>query len=108
MGVPVAASSRAAVAFPQEVVSSIVVEDDPSALAGKLLGIIRTGPKPPVSALRHSLEMVFGDQSLKMKLEKILLDAAAHFDGPQSAELMTPADAKPRVTNQAREGAIHA
>jgi glycosyltransferase involved in cell wall biosynthesis len=108
MGVPVAASSRAAVAFPQEVVSSIVVEDDAAALASRLLGIIRTGPKPPVPALRNSLEMVFGDQSLKMKLEKIMLDAAAHFDEPRPAELMTPADAKRRVTNQAREGAIHA
>lgn len=108
MGVPVVASSRAAVAFPQEVVSSIVVEDDASALASKMLAIIRTGPKPPVSALRDSLQKVFGDQSLKMKLEDILLDAAAGFHKPQSAELVARADAAPRVTTEQSEDAIHA
>jgi glycosyltransferase involved in cell wall biosynthesis len=108
MGVPVAASSRAAVAFPEEVVNSIVVEDDASALARKLLEIIHKGPKPPVQALRHSLEKVFGDQSLKASLEGILLDAAASSTKQESTQSVTRCTAASTVTSQKSEGAIHA
>ncbi|HKT52469.1 MAG TPA: TIGR03087 family PEP-CTERM/XrtA system glycosyltransferase [Candidatus Angelobacter sp.] len=108
MGVPVAASSRAAVAFPREVVSSIVVEDDASALAGKLLEVIHKGPKPPVPALRQSLEKVFGDQSLKTRLERILLEAAATSRSQESAKAGAPVTAASRLTTQKTEGAIHA
>lgn len=108
MGVPVAASSRAAVAFPQEVVSSIIVEDDASALAGKLLEIIHDGPKPPVPALRQSLEKVFGDQSLKTRLESILLEAAASSSKRESTKAVAHISAASRLTAQKTEGAIHA
>jgi polysaccharide biosynthesis protein PslH len=108
MGVPVAASSRAAVAFPPEVVSSIVVEDDASALAGKLLEIIRQGPKPPIVALRHSLAKVFGDQNLKKKLEDILLEAVATSGEQQTAKPAAHPASAPRVTAQKSEGVIRA
>jgi len=108
MGVPVAASSRAAVAFPQEVVSSIVVEDDASALASKLLEIIRQGAKPPIAALRRSLEKVFGDQNLKTKLEDILLEAAATCREQRPAKPAAHTASAPRVTTQKSEGAIRA
>jgi polysaccharide biosynthesis protein PslH len=108
MGVPVAASSRAAIAFPREVVSSIVVEDDASALARKLVGIIRNEPKPPIPALRQSLEKVFGDQGLKTRLENILLEAAANSTMHGSAKASTHVIAAPPLTTQKTEGAIHA
>lgn len=108
MGVPVAATSRAAVAFPQEVVSSIIVEDDASALSRKLLEIIRNGPKPPVEALRHSLEKVFGDQSLKTRLESILLEAAAKSGTSESGEAVASVATPSGITTQKTEGAIHA
>ncbi|HEU5415582.1 MAG TPA: TIGR03087 family PEP-CTERM/XrtA system glycosyltransferase [Candidatus Angelobacter sp.] len=108
MGVPVAASSRAAVAFPQEVVSSIIVEDDASALASKLLGIIRNGPTPPIPELRQSLEKVFGDQNLKTRLESILFEAAANSSMHGSANASTHVAAAPSLTVQKTEGAIHA
>jgi sugar transferase (PEP-CTERM/EpsH1 system associated) len=108
MGVPVAASSRAAVAFPHEVVSSILVEDDAAALASKLLELIRNGAKPPVLALRQSLEKVFGDQSLKTRLESILFEAAANASKRESAKPGARVSAAPPLTSQNSQGAIHA
>lgn len=108
MGVPVAASSRAAVAFPQEVVNSIIVEDDASALAGKLLEVIHKGPEPPVPALRQSLEKVFGDQNLKTRLESILLEAAATFSSQESPKAGAHVTAASGLATQKTEGAIHA
>ena len=79
MGVPVATSSRAAQAFPLEVLNSIVVEDDPALLAKKLLQMTRSGSKPPIPELRQALERVFGDESLKLRLENILYEAVISF-----------------------------
>jgi sugar transferase (PEP-CTERM/EpsH1 system associated) len=81
MGIPAAASSKAAVAFPPEVAERVLVEDDPAALASKLIQLIKTGPKPPVSAIRQALEQVFGDSSLRAKLEQILEEAAQQARG---------------------------
>lgn len=75
MGLPVAASSRAAVAFPQEVAQLILVEDDPAQLADKLVDMIQTGPQPPVAGIRERLQKVYGDSSLKNRLEEILVQA---------------------------------
>jgi sugar transferase (PEP-CTERM/EpsH1 system associated) len=107
MGVPVAASSRAAIAFPQEVVSSIIVEDDASALASKLLEVIHHGSTPPIPELRQSLEKVFGDQNLKTRLESILFEAA-NVSNRESAKASTHVAAAPSLTVQKTEGAIHA
>lgn len=81
MGIPAAASSKAAVAFPPEVAERILVEDDPAALASRLVQLIKTGPKPPVPAIRQALEQVFGDKSLRVKLEQILEEAAQQAHG---------------------------
>ncbi len=77
MGLPVAASSKAAVAFPQAVADLILVEDDAAALAEQLVDTIQNGPQPPVACIRESLRKVYGDSSLKNQLEEFLRQACA-------------------------------
>ena len=77
MGLPVAASSKAAVAFPQEVAGLIVVEDNAAALADKLAVMIQAGPRPPVARIREGLQRVYGASSLKNQLEDILAQATS-------------------------------
>lgn len=76
MGLPVASSSKAAVAFPPEIADLILVEDDAALLAQKLIDVIRNGPQPPVAGIRQSLQKVYGDSALKNQLEQILRAAA--------------------------------
>jgi sugar transferase (PEP-CTERM/EpsH1 system associated) len=78
MGVPVAASSKAAVAFPLEVAKLILIEDDPQLLADKLVDVIESQPALPRMEIRRALEAVFGDSSLKTRLEDFVSRAAAH------------------------------
>ena len=75
MGLPVAASSKAVTALPGEVARCAVIEDDSIKLAAKLVELIQTGPKPPVLEIRQALGKVFGDASLKEKLEEVLRQA---------------------------------
>jgi sugar transferase (PEP-CTERM/EpsH1 system associated) len=75
MGLPVAASSKAAVAFPREVAELILVEDDAATLANQLVNMIQAGPQPPVAHIRRSLQRVYGDSSLKNHLELTLRHA---------------------------------
>ena len=75
MGLPVAASSKAVVALPNEIASRVIVEDDPVILAEKLVALIQGGPKPPVVEIQQALATVFGDANLKQKLEEILKQA---------------------------------
>jgi sugar transferase (PEP-CTERM/EpsH1 system associated) len=77
MGLPVAASSKAAVAFPRAVADLILVEDDPAILANQLVNTIQKGPQPPVANIRESLRQVYGDSSLKNQLEQFLSQASA-------------------------------
>lgn len=99
MGVPVACSSKAAVAFPEEVRKQILVEDNAEALARELIKLITTGPKPPVIAIRQALEKVFGDESLKGKLEEIIRDAA---EQRHSAKVLLPVDISSTIADQQR------
>lgn len=78
MGVPAASSSKAAVAFPSEVRKLILVEDDPQLLAGKLADVIESQPQPPRLEIRRALESVFGDSSLKTRLESFVQRAVEH------------------------------
>lgn len=75
MGIPVASSAKAAVAFPPEVANLIVVEDDPQQLADKLVEIIEHGPLTPRNDIRRALESVFGDSRLKTRLETFVQKA---------------------------------
>lgn len=77
MGLPVAASSKAAVAFPREVAGLIVVEDNAAALADKLAVMLQAGPQPPVARIREGLQKVYGASSLKNQLEEILMRATS-------------------------------
>lgn len=99
MGVPVACSSKAAVAFPEEVRKQILVEDNAETLARELIKLITTGPKPPVIAIRQALEKVFGDESLKGRLEQILRDAA---EQPHSAKVVLPLGVTSAIAEQQR------
>ncbi|HEY7406221.1 MAG TPA: TIGR03087 family PEP-CTERM/XrtA system glycosyltransferase [Candidatus Angelobacter sp.] len=78
MGVPAASSSKAAVAFPPEVARLILVEDDPQLLAEKLTDVIESQPQPPRMEIRQALESVFGDSSLKARLEAFVSKAVKH------------------------------
>ena len=81
MGIPVASSAKAAVAFPPEVAKLILVEDDPQLLADKLVKVIKEQPAPPRLELRRALEAVFGDASLKTRLEGFVQTAAGTGPG---------------------------
>ena len=70
-----ASSAKAAVAFPLEVARLIVIEDDPQMLAEKLLTIIRKATGAPQMEVRRALESVFGDNSLKARLESLVQSA---------------------------------
>jgi len=95
MGLPVAASSRAAAAFPAALTKSILVEDDPAALANRLVETIQTGPQVPVAAIRQSLVDVYGESGLKGKLEEILKQAAGPWNGlARNSEEGAPAGAR--------------
>jgi len=87
MGLPVISSSKAAVAFPEEVRKLVVVEDDPSAVAARLVSIIHSGPQPPLDEIRSSLVTAYGDTSLSKTLEQMLEQAVADMErsrrGPQ-------------------------
>jgi sugar transferase (PEP-CTERM/EpsH1 system associated) len=72
MGLPVSSSSRAAVAFPTQVADLIMIEDDAAALANKLVNVIEKGPHAPVLQIRECLQKVYGDSSLRNRLEEIL------------------------------------
>src|SRR5258707_718058 len=69
MGIPVASSAKAAVAFPPEVAKLILVEDDPQRLADRLVDVIENGPLPPRIEIRRALESGFGDSRLRIRLE---------------------------------------
>jgi sugar transferase (PEP-CTERM/EpsH1 system associated) len=75
MGIPVASSAKAAVAFPDEVASLILVEDDPQLLADKLVEVIANGPRTPRADIRGALDSVFGDNRLKTRLEAFVQKA---------------------------------
>lgn len=75
MGLPVSSSSRAAMAFPPQVADLIMIEDNPAALANKLVNVIQKGPHAPVLQIRECLQKVYGDSSLRDRLEEILQKA---------------------------------
>ncbi len=83
MGVPAASSSKAAVAFPPEVAKLILVEDDPLQLANKLADVIESQPQPPRIEIRQALESVFGDSSLKTRLENFVSGAVERVGANQ-------------------------
>ncbi len=84
MGIPVASSAKAAVAFPPEVAKLILVEDDPQRLADRLVDVIENGPLPPRIEIRRALESVFGDSRLRIRLE-YFVQKAVDF-GPDQAK----------------------
>jgi sugar transferase (PEP-CTERM/EpsH1 system associated) len=86
MGVPVAASSKAAAAFPPEVAKLILVEDNAQLLADKLAEVIENGPPPPRAEIRRALELVFGDSSLQRRLEEFAQKAVENVRAVEKTE----------------------
>lgn len=78
MGVPVMTSGAVAAALPPDLTAHCVVEDDPGAMATKLVNLVREPQATPRANLRNAVLAHFGTPELDVKLEAILQQAAGN------------------------------
>jgi glycosyltransferase involved in cell wall biosynthesis len=76
LGVPVVASSAVAAALPPDLAAHCAVEDQPAAIAQKIVNLLRTRKAAPDGDLRAAVVAHFGTPDLHLQLENILQQSA--------------------------------
>jgi len=91
MGVPVVTSTAVAAALPVDLARYCVIEDEPRAMAAKLVNLLRERTTAPQDHLRNAVLAHFGTPELGLQLEAILQQSARSAINARAATAPTGA-----------------